>query len=76
MTIPIFIPTPIFSGGEWNLGIFGICIISIFTIFILSILIYLGIDSLKWGEKFPAYIFFGLAFIFLLVWVGVVFGLK
>ena len=76
MPAPIFIPTPIFSGGEWNLGIFGICVISLVTIFILSVLINIGIDSLKWGEKFIAYIFFGFAFIFLLMWVGAVFGLK
>lgn len=76
MTIPIFIPTPAISGGKWDLDIFGICIISLFTIFILSVLIYIGIDALKWGEKFPAYISFGFAFIFLLMWVGVVFGLK
>ena len=76
MTIPIFIPTPTISGGEWDLGIFGICIISLFTIFMLSILIYLGIECLKDGEKFIAYIFGGIAFFILLIWVGVVFGLK
>jgi len=76
MTIPIFIPTPTISGGEWDLGIFGICIISLFTIFIQNILIYLVITALKEGEKFPAYIFSGAAFFILLIWVGVVFGLK
>lgn len=75
MTIPIFIPTPTISGGEWDLGIFGICMISLVTIFIQSILIYIGIYFLKWEEKFPAYMYFGFAFIVLLMWVGAVFGL-